>query len=113
MKHICSDFTQGDSFYIKLRYLPAIDLADSVYTFALSKNELPSNNVLEVSYIVPESADATNGIVNIHITASDTIDLEPKKYYGSLKRVINGEVHTILRTGIDDTDYVTVHRKIY
>jgi hypothetical protein len=97
---VCQDFVAGDSFDIVVTHNPGFDITDAEFDFALTKcvGETPA---LHVTHTVPAGADATAGTATITVDATDTADLAPGKYYGTLKRTLSGgQEKTILRSGL-------------
>jgi hypothetical protein len=94
-----ADFVQGDSFKIKIQHNPIIDITGAVFDLYLSKNE-DTTPELHVSYTVPISADAVNGITYINITSEQSAAIPAGKYYVMVKRTLAGDTTTIIRTGL-------------
>lgn len=95
---VCQDFSQGDSFDIKVSHNPGFDITGAVFELNLSAKE-GGDPALTVSHTVPAGADATAGIATIPVSATDTANIAPGLYFGSLKRTLaGGEVRTILRS---------------
>lgn len=105
------DFVQGDSFKIKIRHNPIINISGAVLQLTMSKTE-ESTPVLEVSYTVPNDTDAGNGIAYIEVTSEDSALVEPGKYYISIKRTLDGDVTTLVRTGLFNVGKVTCFKNL-
>lgn len=110
---VCQDFTQGDDFRIKVSHNPVVDITGGQFRLTLKKNET-GNPVLNVLYNVGDDTDddAANGIAYVNIPASATSLVEPGEYYASLKRILNGDTVTLVRTGMNDARKVKVFKNL-
>jgi len=111
---VFKDFTQNDSFLIKVRHNPVKNLTGAVFTVTLKQHLNDASAALSVSTTAGDHAsDApTNGLVYIPITQSDTVSLPPGTYYGSIRRTIGSDSITILRSGKNNVDRVTCFEKL-
>ena len=101
---VCEDFVQGDSFDMKISHNPAFDITGAVFELNLSAIE-GGDPVMTVSHTTPADADALNGISTLVVSSTDTANIPPGTYFGSLKRTLSGgEVRTILRSGKKTAD---------
>lgn len=106
------DFVQGDSFKIKIRHNPIVNISGAILKLRFAKTEDGSSPVLSVDYTVPTDTDASNGIAYINITSTQSAAVPPGKYYISLKRILDGDTSTIIRTGLYNVGKVTCFRNL-
>ena len=107
---ITEDFSPGDSFKIKISHNPTKDLTGGSLIFILRKREADTTNILKVTHTMGNDVldlPAT-GLGYISVSATDTAGIPPGKYFGSIKRVIGTDVHTVIRSDIDNVDLVEV-----
>ena len=109
------DFVQKDSFYIKIRHNPIIDITNAVFTVTLCKTENSTPTLLKI-WDVSTTNDAlngnsVNGITNIQITSTDT-DIDPGEYYLSIKRTLDLETVTLVRTNKNKLAKVEVFKNM-
>jgi hypothetical protein len=105
------DFTQGDSFKVKLRHNPIINIIGATFTLTLNKSE-NEDSVLSVTTTAEAGDDSTNGIVYINITEEDTLEVPPGQYYISIKRVLDNKTTTIIRTNKHNVGKVTCYKNL-
>lgn len=99
------DFVQGDNFKIKIRHNPIINITGAVFILALAKSE-NNDPELVVTHTVALSTDSANGIAYIPVTSIES-SIPAGQYYASIKRILDGQEITILRTGLDNVGKVT------
>lgn len=96
-----SSFVRGDDWAIKLTVTSnnnILNITGYTYWLTLKVNmdDLDANAALQVQ-IVPESADAVQGVVIIKAPAAQTSLLEPISYFYDIQQVdTNGEVQTLM-----------------
>ena len=107
---LVKDFTQGDSFKIKISHNPTKDITGGSFVFTLKKRETDTTPALRVTYTAGTDVldDLANGVAYIPVTASETATLPVGKYFGSIKRILGSDVFTIIRTDMDNVDMVEV-----
>ena len=108
------DFVQGDSFKIKVEHNPTKDLTGGQLVFTLKKRENSATNVLQITHTVGADIldSRVNGLAYITIPATATANIPAGKYFGSIKRIIGTDVHTIARSDKDTIDLVSVHTNL-
>ena len=103
---VFKDFTQDDTFVIKVSHNPVLDITGAVFDVTLKQNPDSTTAALDVSYTVPVGADATNGIAYIPITGAVTSLVSEGDYYGSIKRTIGTSTITVLSSCMPNVDKV-------
>lgn len=95
---VFKDFTQDDSFLIKIVHNPVLDITGAVFDVTMKKTPDDTSEALSVSYTAPVGTDATNGIAYIPITREDTSAVQEGDYYASIKRTIGNSTLTLIQT---------------
>jgi hypothetical protein len=105
------DFVQGDSFKVKIRHNPIINITGAVLTLTLAKSEAV-DPVLNKSITVALSTDSANGIAYIPVTSQESVNIPPGQYYVTIKRVLDGETITLIRTGLANVGKITCFKDL-
>ena len=111
---IVKDFSQGDSFKNKISHNPTKDLTGSSIVFTLKKHENSTTDILKITHAVGDDANdiAANGLAYLSVASGDTESINPGKYFGTLKRLIDADVFTIMRSGKDNVELVEVFENV-
>jgi len=107
---VVKDFTQGDSFTIKISHNPVKDITGGSLVFVMKKRENDTTKVLSVTHTIGSNPldDPTNGIGYITVTSADTSAIAPGKYFGSIKRIVGTDVFTVIRSDKESVDLIEV-----
>jgi len=105
------DFVQGDSFKVKIRHNPIININGAKFILTLTKSE-SIEPVLIKEITATLSTDSTNGIAYIPITALESKEIPAGSYYVTIKRILNGETTTLIRTGLANVGKVTCFKDL-
>ena len=111
------DFTQGDGFNIKISHNPVISLVGYSFEVTLRACEDSPDPVMSVIYAIPvtepEATNAAAGIAYIPIATTDTVNVQPGKYWASVKRIdVAGTPNTLIRTGKAGADMVECFKNL-
>jgi hypothetical protein len=112
MKKPIRDFVKGTSFTVQLNWTDGSDITGD--TFILSFTNDPSNHMAtkSVSTIAGNDPNDSSSVVNITVTDTFTDTFDLGEYLVHCKRVSGNKTTTIFRSGMDNTDTVTVFKDI-
>jgi hypothetical protein len=107
---VVKDFTQGDSFTIKISHNPTKNITGGSLVFVMKKRETDTTPILKVTHTVGDNPldDAANGVAYISVASTDTASIPVGRYFGSIKRIVGTDVFTIIRSDKESVDLIEV-----
>ena len=107
------DFTQGDEFFVKIQYLPTIDITGYSFKLTLKLKDSDTTPALQITHAVGSGDDdPAGGICYIPLTGTETDGLVPGRYWGELQVTDSNGSRVLLRSGLNNVDRVTVFKKL-
>ena len=107
---ICRDFTQDDSFKIRIAHVPLMDVTNGVFEFILKEKENSTVAILHVIHTAGDDASdvPTTGEIFVPVTREHTSSVPAGTYWASLKRTIGTNTITLMRSGVHQVEKVKV-----